>query len=70
MPAPCPVRLLVKGDRVRLPEGAHADVTGVYPLPGRVEVSWMTDDCFVGSRIFAPDVELLVIRTAAEQVLA
>lgn len=68
MPARCPVRLLVPGDLVRLTDGTQAQITGAYSLPGKVELCWLDDGCRVDSAVFAPDAELLVIRTAAEVV--
>lgn len=69
MPAPIPARLLVKGDRVQL-GAAVVDITAAYPLPGRVEVSFIGVDCKVGTDVLDPEQEIILVRSATEAVTA
>lgn len=68
MPAMVPVRLLVEGDRIRI-GGTVADVVFAYPGERLVELSYLdVDGCH--STMLAPDVEVELVRTWVEQVLA
>lgn len=65
----CPARLLVRGDRIRL-GGTVLDVTAVYPLPGRVEMSFLGMDLRVSTDVLDPDLEVAIVRTASQAVTA
>lgn len=68
MPAMVPVRLLVEGDRIRI-GGTTADVIFAYPGERLVELSYLDDDgCH--STMLPPHVEVEMVRTWAEAVLA
>lgn len=69
MPAPCPTQFLRPGDRIEF-AGRVIDMTAVHPLPGRVEVSFIGLDCVIGTDVWDPELEVTLIRTAAEAVPA
>lgn len=66
--AACPARLLVVGDRIQIGDTV-LDVTAVYPLPGRVELSFIGLDCRVSSEVLDPETEVTLIHSATEALV-
>lgn len=72
MLGPQPVRLLCAGDVIRTRDGDEAVVISVHVLaytghPARVEVSYFNTTEGVQSLDVAPDYELTLLRTAAQE---
>jgi hypothetical protein len=67
--ATCPARLLTRGDVISI-DGVELELTAVFPLPTRVEVSHLDAGWRVGTDVFEPDQELEFVRSAAQAVTA